>query len=66
MKTEGPIRREKRTAPVTVHMPPSLRQALAQLSAHEQRTLSTYVCRIVEQHPVVRVVLQQIGGPLGN
>lgn len=59
-------RGEKRTKPVTVHMPPTLAAAIEKLSSHEERTVSTFVCRIVERDPLVKTVLQQLGGPTGN
>jgi hypothetical protein len=57
---------EKRTVPKTVHMPPSLAEVVDKLSKHEQRTVSTFICRIVEEHPVVKTFLQRIGAPTGN
>lgn len=57
---------EKRTVPKTVHMPPTLAEVVEKLSAHEQRTVSTFICRIVEEHPVVKTFLQRIGGFNGN
>lgn len=59
-------RGEKRTKPVTVHVPPSLKVALEKLSKHEERTLSTLVCRIVERDPLVQTLLQKIEGTRGN
>lgn len=59
-------RGEKRTKPVTVHMPPTLAQVVEKLSLHEQRTVSTLVCRIVERDPTVQTFLQRIGGIAGN
>lgn len=58
--------REKRTVPKTVHLYPTLAEALDKLSSHEQRSLSTYVVRVLERDPVVKTVLQQIGGVVGN
>lgn len=60
------MEREKRTRPATVHLYPTLAKALETLSTHEQRTLSTYVVRVLERDPVVKTVLQQIGGVVGN
>lgn len=60
------MRREKRTAQTTVHLPPSLRQALEQLVAMEQRTLSSVVARIVERDPHVQLFIQKIGRQVGN
>lgn len=57
---------EKRTKPVTVHMPPTLADVIEKLSSSEHRTVSTYVCRIVEEHPVVKTVLQQTAKPQEN
>lgn len=59
-------RGEKRTVPITVHVGPKLAMAIEQLSSHEQRTVSAYVAQVVERDPVVKTVLQQIGGPDGN
>lgn len=57
---------EKRTKPATVHLYPTLKRAVEQLSEHEDRTVSTFVCRVLERDPLVKAVLQQIGGPKGN
>ena len=59
-------RGEKRTKPVTVHMPPTLAEVVEKLSVHEQRTVSTFVCRLVEEHPVVKTVLHQATRAAGN
>lgn len=59
-------RGEKRTKPITVHVGPTLAKAIEQLSSHERRTVSDYVAQVVERDPVVRTVLQQIGGDDGN
>lgn len=60
------MQREKRTRPVTVHLYPALAKAVEQLSDHEQRSLSTFVLRVIERDPLVKTVLQQIGGVVGN
>jgi hypothetical protein len=36
------------------------------LSSHEQRTVSSYVAQVLERDPVVKTVLQQIGGRPGT
>ena len=54
--------REKRTAPVTVHMPRHLKAVISRLSHSDRRSVSTYVVRVLEEHPTVKIVLQQIGG----
>ena len=51
---------DKRTAPVTVHLREPVKKVLRQLSTQDQRTVSTFVSRIVEEHPMVRIALQQI------
>lgn len=53
---------EKRIRPKTVHLYPALEQAVVKLSKHEDRTFSTYVCRVLERDPLVKTVLQQITG----
>lgn len=55
-------RREKRTKPRTVHMPHPLDQALQRLAHSDRRSISTYVVRVLEADPTVKLVLQQIGG----
>lgn len=58
--------REKRTAPVTVHMPRPLKAAVSRLSHSDRRSISTYVVRVLEEHPTVKIVLQQIGAAGGG
>lgn len=57
---------EKRTKPKTVHLYPALARAIEELSKHEDRTVSTFVCRVLERDPLVKTVLQQITGIGGN
>lgn len=52
--------REKRTAPATVYMPPLLKQAVEHVAGNDRRTISTFLCRLAEEHPTVKIVLQQI------
>jgi hypothetical protein len=52
--------REKRTAPATVYMPPLLAKAVQHVAANDRRSISTFFCRLAEEHPTVKVVLQQI------
>lgn len=51
---------EKRTKPKTVHLYPALETAIEQLRKHDDRTVSTFICRVLERDPVVQSVLQQI------
>jgi len=60
------VSREKRTAPVTVHMPTPLKAALRRLSHSDRRSVSTYVVRVLESDPTVKIVLQQIDGAGGG
>lgn len=57
---------EKRTKPATVHLYPALKKAIEQLATHEDRTISTFVCRVLERDPLVKTVLQQITGTPRN
>ena len=59
-------RREKRTAQTTVHLQPSLRAALEELVALEQRTLSSVVSRVLERDPHVQLFIQKVGRQVGN
>jgi hypothetical protein len=49
-----------------VHLYPALARAIEELSKHEDRTVSTFVCRVLERDPLVKTVLQQITGIGGN
>jgi hypothetical protein len=57
---------EKRTKPATVHLYPSLAKAVEQLAEHEDRSVSTFVQRVLERDPLVKTVLQQITASGGN
>lgn len=68
MKSRGmpDARGEKRVKPKTVHLGPTLAEAIEKLSNHEQRTFSSYVAQVLERDPVVKTVLQQITGTPRN
>jgi len=57
------VRREKRTAPITVHLVPSARQALEQLASHEGRSLSTAVALVLQRDPIFRALTERHGQP---
>ena len=58
--------REKRIAPITVHAPPLLKRAIAQVARAEDRPASRWLQRLAESHPSVQLVLQQIEGKVGT
>jgi hypothetical protein len=59
-------RGEKRVKPNDGPPRAEAAQAIEHLSSHEQRTVSSYVAQVLERDPVVRTVLQQIGGRRGT
>ena len=62
------MRREKRTAQVKSHIPPSLRQQL-ELFVEEEGTvvsMSDYLHRVIVEHVAMRIVKQKIGRRVGN
>lgn len=58
--------RGKREHPVSVRMPELLKLALREAASREDRTVSTFIVRMAESHPVVQIALQQIGARRGN
>jgi hypothetical protein len=54
--------RDKRTANLKIHVPPPLKDMLAQLSASDARSISTYCARVLEEHATLKITLQKIEG----
>lgn len=60
------MRRDKREAPVTIKMPPTLKQAIRQIAKSEDRSVSHWLMRLAERDPSVQIALQQIAGSSGR
>ena len=58
--------REKRIAPITVHVPPLLKRAVAEVARAEDRAASRWIQRLVESHPSVQIAMQRIAGKVGT
>lgn len=58
--------RGKREARITVNAPTPLKLALREVARREDRSVSTWLIRLAEQHPSVQIVLQQIGARVGT
>lgn len=58
--------REKRIAPITVHAPPMLKRAIAEVARAEDRPASRWLQRLAESHPSVQIVMQQIASKVGT
>lgn len=56
------MKREKRISPLTLHAHTPLKLAIKEVARREDRSASTWLLRLAEQHPSVQIVLQQIGG----
>lgn len=60
--------REKRTAQVKAHIPPSLREQL-ELFVQEEGSvisMSDYLHTVLEEHVAMRIAKQKIGRRVGN
>lgn len=60
------MRRDKREAPITVRVPPVLKQAIKRAAEREDRKVSHWLLRLAENHPSVQTELQLIGGASGR
>lgn len=60
--------REKRTAQVKAHIPPSLREQLDLFVAEEGNivSMSDYLHRVLEEHVAMKIARQKIGKRIGN
>ena len=59
-------KREKRTVRETVNLRPSVAAAVVAICAHENRSKSTVIQRILEKDPTVQIFIQQVTGSEGR
>lgn len=62
------MRREKRSAQVKAHIPPSLREQLELFVAERGNviSMSDYLHEVIEEHVAMRIAKQKIGRRVGN
>lgn len=66
MSVSDAARREKRTVRETVNLRPSVAGAVQLICAHEGRSKSTVIQRILEKDPTVQIFIQRVAGSEGR